>query len=224
MGAAKCTVRGSDYIGAFAAATDSHVFVCSAIDHRSRSVLEKMLGATPIEMSVSGTDLIGLFVKANSNGLVISNLVEEHELERLKSHKLGINIAVIDTGLNALGNNMIVNDKIAIVNPDYDPRSVKLIGDALGVEVVKAEIGGFKTVGANNILTNKGLVINNRATDGQKKELDRLTGFNSVGTTANTGALSIGLSTVANSKGVVVGDGTTGFELARIMEALELND
>jgi len=91
----------------------------------------------------------------------------------------------------------------------------------LGVEVVRLKVGGFNTVGANNILTNSGLVINNRASDGDKAELDRITGFDSIRTTANTGALSIGLTVVANSVGVVAGEETTGFELNRIVEALE---
>ena len=142
----------------------------------------------------------------------------------LKEQSLDINISVLESGLNAVGNNILANDKIAIVNPDFDAVAVQSISDALGVETVKDEIGGFKTVGANNILTNRGLVITNNATDAQKAKVDRITGFNSISTTANTGALSLGLSVVANSKGIVVGDSTTGFELARIMEGLELNE
>lgn len=224
MGAAKCTIKGSDYIGAFATATDRHVFVCNGTGPKSKSIIEGTLGVRTVEMSVSGTDLIGLFVRANSNGVIISNMIEDYEMERLKSHGLDLNITLISSGLNALGNNIIANDKIAIVNPEYDASTIAQIRDALGVEVIKKEVGGFNTVGANNILTNKGLVLNNRATDQQKAEIDGITGFNSIATTANTGALSIGLTTLANSKGVVVGDGTTGFELSRIMEALDLND
>jgi translation initiation factor 6 len=87
--------------------------------------------------------------------------------------------------------------------------------------VVKSQIGGFRTVGANNILTNVGLVINNRATDLEQKEWEKLTGFGTIRTTANTGALAVGLAVVANSKGVVAGEETTGFELNRIVQGLE---
>jgi translation initiation factor 6 len=92
----------------------------------------------------------------------------------------------------------------------------------LGVETIPMDIGGFKTVGANNILTNKGFVINNRATDREKDEIDRLIGFKSERTTANTGSLSIGLSAVGNSTGVVAGENTTGYELNRIVNALNV--
>ena len=41
-------------------------------------------------------------------------------------------------------------------------------------------------------------------------------------TTANTGSLSIGLAVIANSKGVVIGNSTTGFEIVRIVNGLNL--
>jgi translation initiation factor 6 (eIF-6) len=39
--------------------------------------------------------------------------------------------------------------------------------------------------------------------------------------TANTGSPAIGLSAVANSKGIIVGESTTGYELNRMLESLE---
>lgn len=224
MGAAKCIIRGSDYLGVFATATDKHVFLGAGTERRAREIITTTLKVHPVEISVFATDLVGLFVRANTKGMLISNLMDEREIEALFSLKLDLNIAVIKSGLNAIGNNVIVNDKIAIINPEYDHIAKKQIADALDVEVIEHEIGGFKTVGGNNILTNKGLVINNRATDEQKAIFDKATGFDSIRTTANTGSLNIGLCSISNSNGVVVGDTTTGYELTRMTEALDIND
>ncbi len=224
MGIAKLTVEGSDYIGALASVTEDYVFVGTGMPSKMKVLMAENLKAEPVTMSVSGTNLVGLFVKANSNGLLISNMVEEYELGHLKDQHPDIDIAVLDSNLNALGNNIIANDKIAIINPEYSQEAARQIEEVLDVEVVRDTIGGFKTIGANNILTNKGLAVNNRATDMEKERLDKLLGVDSVRTTANTGALSIGLSTAANSSGVVVGRSTTGFELNRILDALDLMD
>jgi translation initiation factor 6 len=70
-------------------------------------------------------------------------------------------------------------------------------------------------------MTNKGFVVSNRITDADKERLDGLSGFESTRTTANTGSLYVGLAAVANSKGVVVGESTTGYELQRIVDGLE---
>lgn len=222
MAVTKFKVAGSDYVGVFATATDQRVFLGSGIPDRARESISQALDAECVDMSIFGSSLIGLFARANSNGIVISNLISDSELEALKSKRLGIGVCVLESGMNAIGNNIIANNKIAIINSDYSNEVSRQVGDALGVEVVRAEIGGFKTVGANNILTNNGFVINNRASDQEKARLDKLVGFESVSTTANTGYVNIGLSVIANSKGLVAGDSTTGFELARIMEGLNL--
>ena len=224
MGAAKCSIDGSDYIGVFATASEKHVFVGSQASGRSRQILVDTLEVKPVALSVFGTNLVGLFMKANSNGLIISNLIEDYELERLKEQKLDLKIGVLDSNLNAIGNNILANDKIAIINPDYNVHAKQQIRDVLDVEVLEYQIGGFKTIGANNILTNKGFALSNRAEDDEKESVDKLVGFNSIRTTANTGSLSIGLAAVCNSKGVVVGNETTGYELNRIIEALNVSD
>jgi translation initiation factor 6 len=222
MEAAKYKIMGSDYVGVYATASDDFVFAGMGLTSNAKEMIAKTLGVRCIEASVSGSDLLGLFSRLNSNGILLSNMTLDHELEAIKKMELGgINVGILDSDLNAIGSNVLANDKIAIINTDYTDESATQIGDILGVEVVKAQMDGFKTVGANNILTNTGLVINNRGTAQEEKEWNDLTGFTSARTTANTGGLSIGLAVIANSTAVIAGDNTTGFELQRIMEALE---
>ncbi|MCL5430125.1 MAG: translation initiation factor IF-6 [Candidatus Marsarchaeota archaeon] len=221
MGVAKCSIKGSDYVGVFATTTNEYTFLCDDAGRVVESLILHNLGTKIVPLSIGGTDMVGLFLKANSNGIVVSNIIERHELERLKK-SVGINVEVINSNLNAVGNNIMVNNKIAVINPEYDVKIAGQIRDALGVEVIREETDGFKTVGANNMLTDKGFVINNRATDTQKERLDKSTGFDSIRTTANTGSLGIGISVLANANGALIGNSTTGYELSRIMEALDL--
>ncbi len=221
MEAAKYKIFGSDYVGVFATATDDFLFAGAGLTGNVKSMVANTLGVRCIDLKISGTDLVGLFVRANSNGLLVSVMAEDYEVDALKKMGLEIKIGVLESNLNALGNNILANDKIAIINPDYDEKERREIEDVLDVEVVRASVDGFKTIGANNILTNTGLVLNNKSTAQEKKEWDEMTGFESVMTTANTGAYSVGLAAIANSKAVVVGEDTTGYELARIVEALE---
>jgi translation initiation factor 6 len=221
MDAAKCRIRGSDYAGVFCAATERLVLAPLHLTKKEREILSGTLHAEVLEVSVGESELVGLFARANSNGVILSNLASEGEARIIREMAGGLNVAVLDSDINAIGSNILSNDKIAIVNEEYDHYATKQISDVLGVEVIKSIIGGFRTVGANNILTNKGLVINNRATDLEQKEWESLTGFKSIRSTANTGSLAIGLAAVTNSKGVVVGEETTGFELNRIVQGLE---
>ena len=113
---------------------------------------------------MADSHLIGIFARANSNGIALSNLASDDEVSYLRSLNLDIKIGVVESRLNAIGNNVLANDKIALINSEYSHEDMKSIRDILDVEVVQAESGGFKTIGANNILTNKGCVLNNRST------------------------------------------------------------
>lgn len=169
MNAAKYAINGSDCIGAFALATDKYVFVGRSTTEGTKKFLASVLGVEVIEMSIGGMDFIGVLARANSNGMLISNLVTEMEMDAIRAMKLGLNIGVLGSTLNAVGNNIILNDKIAIVNPEYSKKDIAAIEDVFGVEAIGSSIGSFKTVGANDVLTNRGLVINNHASD-EKKE------------------------------------------------------
>ncbi len=221
MEAATFRLNGSEFVGAFATATDSYVFVSASASRKSIKILEEVLQVKHIPIMISDSDLVGMLARANSNGILISNLAYDSEIEALKGMDLGINVEVLESDLNAVGNNIIANDKFAIVNPDYDQKALRQIEDALGVEAIKGEIAKMKTIGANNILTNKGFVINNRSEDSEKEKYDKILGFNSVRTTANRGSIAIGLSAIANSKAIIVGSETTGYELDRMLSALE---
>ncbi|MEM3841445.1 MAG: translation initiation factor IF-6 [Candidatus Micrarchaeaceae archaeon] len=225
MGVAKYSIRGTDYIGAYSNACDSYAIVGVGLAEKVKSFLFKFLKVRIINFSSNGSDMAGIYARGNSNGVVVSNITRERELAALKAQfHNGENICLLKSNVNAVGNNILANDKIALVNPEYEASSVKEIRNALGVETLRMETGRFKTVGANNILTNKGIAVNNRSTDEELEEIEKLTGFKPVMTTANTGGLGIGLGTISNSNGLLTGYSTTGFELTRLMDALNIED
>lgn len=221
MGAIRYNINGSEYVGAFAACTERYTLIGAGVSKKAKQLIADALLTECIELQVCGMDFIGMFCRANSNGVVVPDFMYDNELSTLRK-ALEANVEVIESDLNAIGNDVLANDKIAIINPEYSVAAAKQIQDALNVEIIRASIAGYKTIGANNILTNKGMLINNRSNDAEKERIDKITGFDSIRTTANTGSVAIGISAVANSKGVVAGSTTTGYELTRIMQALDL--
>jgi translation initiation factor 6 len=220
MDAARSDILGSDFIGAFCSATERIILAPARIKPDELKIFESTLRAKPILATIGESDLIGMLCRANSNGLIMSNLATEREVEIMKENT-EMNVLRLKSRLNAIGSNILANDKIAIINPDYSNDELKEIADVLGVETIKPHLTDFKTLGANNILTNSGMVVNNRCTDSEKSALEHATGFQTTRSTAATGVLSIGLAVVANSKGIVAGNTTSGFELSRIINALE---
>ncbi len=221
MGVAKLNIGGNPFIGAFGIATESFAIIGNTATQAERRLLSENMGVDLVTTSVDGSDLIGIYSVANAGCVLMPNLVRDLELGNIRKALPGKRIERFQSDLNALGNNILANDKVAIVNPDYSADEAKAIGELLDVEVVRLAIGGLVTVGANNVLTNKGIVMNNRASEADMEMLKELVGEISQ-TTANLGSLSVGLSVIANSKGILVGAETSGFELARIAEGLGL--
>ncbi len=219
MGSAKMSINGNDYIGAFAVSTDSFTLIAQSAGIKHDKAIAEILGKRIVRLSVNGSDLIGVYAAANSHALMLPGSVYSDELAHAKKELDDVSVSVFETDLNALRNNILANDKIAVVNPEYSREEAHEISERLDVEVLMASIGGFGTVGANNILTNKGIVLNNRVSEEEADEMRNIFGSLSQ-STANTGALSIGLCTMANSYGVLAGASTTGYELAGIMNGL----
>ncbi|MDE1823569.1 MAG: translation initiation factor IF-6 [Candidatus Micrarchaeota archaeon] len=221
MSIVKGSILGNSYIGAFATTNDRFTILSNAATMNEEKMVEEALGTEVARATVNGSGLVGVYTVANSNAIMVPEIMERHEIDMVKRAFPSIGVHVIRTSLNALKNNILANDRIAVINPEYSNKEEKEISDALGVETIRLSVGGFGTVGANNIITNKGLVLNNRASDEESERLKHL--FKSISySTANLGAASIGLCAIANSKGIVVGEDTTGFELARISEGLDL--
>jgi translation initiation factor 6 len=122
----------------------------------------------------------------------------------------------------AVANNIACNDKIAIVNEQLAKVDIKRIEEALQVEAIPMKINQYYTVGMMISLTNRGFLVHNRVEEEQMQQIEQKTGLKGINGTVNSGTPIVGLGIVANSKGALVGEATTGFETARIEQGLEL--
>ena len=120
----------------------------------------------------------------------------------------------------AVGNDILVNDHGAFVHPDLTAKSIKIIKDTLDVPVTKGTIAGLPTVGMAAVVTNKGCLCHPKITDAEKAVLQDVFNVEVMIGTVNHGFPMIGSGLVANTKGAIIGDQTTGIEMGRIEEAL----
>jgi translation initiation factor 6 len=220
MGILKTSISGNSFVGAYCIATDKFAIVGRSASLEVEKRIAEALKVKAYRLNINGSSLVGIYLSANSNGILLPNITDDREAEEIRRTFPGMSVSVLETGPNALRSNILANDRIAIINPEYSTREAAEIGDVLGVEVVRMAVGGYGTVGANNILTNRGIAVNNRAAESETDELKRITHMDSDNATANLGSVSIGLCAVANSGGLVIGNESSGFEISRIASAL----
>lgn len=213
----RLNIYGSPIIGVFAMCTDEFVFVPHDIDDETEKELEDALGVNAIRSSAGGSFILGSLLCGNTHGVVCVDFIHEKEIRAIRKH---IKAARLSGKLNAAGNIILANDTAALVHPDLSDRAIKVIEKTLGVEVKRGTIAGLKTVGMAGIATNKGVLIHPKATPDEIEVIENL--FNlpvDIGT-VNFGSPLIGSGLLANSKGYVAGEDTTGHEISRIEDVL----
>lgn len=210
-------VAGSSLLGVFARCTEKIVLLPPEVGPEAVAALEKGLKVAAVQAMVGGSSVLGSLIAANSQGFVVTQHASEDELRKLSEHG---NVARLPGKINAAGNIILTNDSAALVHSGLSARACEAISETLGVEVVKGTIGGLKTVGMTAVATNKGLLVHPRVSEAEIAVLDDLFELPVDVGTVNLGSPLVGSGLLANSKGYMAGDETTGPELGRIEDAL----
>jgi translation initiation factor 6 len=210
-------IAGSALLGVFACCTERVVLVPPETAPGAMRTLERYLGIAPLRTLVAGSSVIGSLVCGNSRGFVLTPHASDEDRERLSS--IG-KVARLPGKISAAGNVILANDTAAMVHPGLSDRACESISKTLGVDLRRGTIGGLKTVGMTSSVTNRGVLAHPRMTETELAELEDLFGLPVDVGTVNFGSPLVGSGILANSRGYVAGDETTGPELGRIEDAL----
>ena len=185
--------------------------------------LENWFKIRVVRTNIGGSVLTGPLVCANSHGMVLPRSVWDEELDVLKSLS-DINITIAETKKTAFGNLVLTNDRGAIADPRLRKKDVKVISDALGVEVVPGEIAGLPYVGSLTAATNKGAMVHPLVKPEEEDLLSDVLKVPIGAGTINCGIPYIATGLIGNSTVAVAGSLTTGPELFMIGQALDMVD
>lgn len=210
----------NSFVGVLARTNEKHTFVGPTLPKRMRLDIEEALGTEVVPLTVGGATIVGSLVALNGRGALVADIATEAELDVLRG--VGLKVERLAHALNAAGNNVLVNDKGALLHPEYDPSTSKLIAELFGVEAKRGTVAESSTVGMAAVATGAGLLVHPKASEAQRGTLESLFGVESQAATINHGVPSVGAGVVANSKGALVGTASTGLELGRVEDALRL--
>lgn len=210
---AKLDFQGDPNIGLFGLATDEYIIMPSEIKD------SEILGKKIVNGQVAHTNLNGIFLAGNSNGLLIPNIINSLELKRIKEGLKGVKVKILETKYTALGNLILCNDKGCIASGLLKDKFDE-IESTLEVPVKEGSILDAKIVGSLCVATNKGFLLTMHASEEEFEFIKKVLKVNGDIGTVNFGSIFIKSGVIANSRGVLVGNQTTGPEIARIDEAL----
>lgn len=218
----KISIFGNPNIGVYIFANNEIALVPKGIDISTLRKIEDVLNVRAIQVSIAETTLIGVMVAGNDKGILLPRTVSDSEVKKIKSEFKG-EIHILNSHFTALGNVILANNKGAAVHPDLEEPLLKVVKEVLGVdEVVKTSIAKVPTTGSAGVVTDLGGVIHSEATEHELEKLSEVFKVSLDTGSVNFGVAFIKTGLVANNKGALVGERTTGPEILRIVRALNL--
>lgn len=216
----KLSYYGNPWIGMFIKTNDEFTMLPIDSMEKIEKVVEETFKTEIIKTSIADSNLLGVYVVMNSNGIILPNIINEKEISSFE--KLGINVLISKEKNNANGNNVVANDKGGIVNPHLDRLEVKKMEDTLGIELLPMTIAGFSTVGSACLATDSGFFSHFKTSEGEMEKLkDIFKVYGNKGTlNMGTGFVSYGI--IVNKNGYIAGEDSSAFEIGRAEEALGL--
>jgi translation initiation factor 6 len=211
---------GNPFIGIFAKANDSFAFVPKGCSPGFLAAIREHLGVETIETMINGSNLIGIYMAVSKDFVFLPEIAGKEELEEIRQS--GLEVIVTGERHNAWGNNLSINSRGGVINKDISPNVIKYLEDITGAEIVPMEIENYNTMGSVVLATEKGFAVKNNATEEEIKNIESILRVKGGIATANMGNVFISACALANSKGLVVGESTTGIELARLQDSLNL--
>ncbi len=218
----RMNLTGSPNLGVYISVNDEVAIVPFNLSTEVEDIIKETLEVDTIKTSIAGCNLNGALAVGNSNGFVVSPYINEKELQTLED--AGLNVSLMPGKYTAVGNIIAANDHGAIVGPKVGEKAVKVIEDTLKVTVEISSIADSNIIGSSSLVTNKGFLVHR---DASYEELDFVEEVfkveGNIGTVCK-GMPLVGACGIANSQGAIVGESTTGPEMARLEESLGFLD
>lgn len=219
---------GSSTIGIHACVTDSYCLVSGTLKQSIVERLENAFKVPCIPLNVSFKRILGIMMVGNSRGLLLPNHINPNDEEKIRDAVeevvSNINVHVLEESkLNALGNLIATNDKGALISSKFSIETLDVITDVLGVKARKTRINNSALVGTKIVANSKGCLVTPLASDELAESLNEAYAVENVDfSTVCMGIESIRIGILANSTAAFVGESTSGPEMARISEILEV--
>jgi len=184
------------------------------------SKIEECLGVKVYQATVAGSILLGVLITGNNNGIIVPHIIDEAEL-KLISNVGGVEVGLANTKWTAMGNILVANDNGGLIDPNAPNNLILELSGALKIPIEKGEINGLPYVGSLAVATPKGALTHPNIEEGERTKLERILGVESEPCTVNGGTPLPKSGVLANSNGTIVGNLTSGAEIAVIANILK---
>lgn len=221
----RINIECTSEVGAYLTLSNNYCLVGELRSKNTLKYLLENLDMPVVETKINATSVIGSLSRGNKHGLLLPSTTTDQELYHIRN-SLPENVVAkrINERLNALGNNILCNDKVCLVHGEIEKETEEEIHDILKVDVFRQNIGSGPLVGKYAALNNQGMLVHPDTREDSMKELSDLLCVNVMAGTVNSGCSRIGGGLVVNDWTCFAGRETSNIELSVIESVFELGD
>lgn len=219
MGIVSADLLGTSQVGVHVAMVGKILFAPLQLTKKDVAALGESLELEVAQLSIGGSALVGSLVAGNSNGIAVADIATSEDIDRLTSFG---DVVVMESGVNAAGNLLIVNENGAIASPVLPEEGIEIIAETLKVKCAAVNIAGNDTPGSVSVCNNKGVLLHPDVAEAEVKIIESILQVPAMVGTVNFGSPYVGSGCIATDKGAWTGSQTAGPELNRIEDALDL--
>ncbi len=152
--------------------------------------------------------------------ILLPKTTTEEEFSFLKRELKDCRVEIFDSRVTAFGNTILMNNKGALIYPDFTEAEVKFLKNITGLDdIEKGSIANIVTVGAVGAVNDKGGLTHIETSEEEIKRMEKIFKVNFDIGTINFGNTFIKSGIIVNNKGILIGSRTTGPEILRIQKA-----
>ena len=210
---------GTGQVGIHIATIGNVMFVPIGLPKEDVDALETSLGLESATFSIGGSTLLGSLIIGNGNGIAVADIATEEDIDKLCSYG---DVVVMESSVNAAGNLLVANDNGVLASSVLPAEGLEILSETLKVPCAATSIAGDATTGSLAVANNKGVLVHPDATEAEVTIIEEVLGVPAMVGTVNFGSPYVGAGCIATDEGAWVGAATSGPELNRIEDALDL--
>lgn len=205
-------------IGVFFQANDDFLISPPGIATSKISKITKHLKVSNVATTIGGSRLLGALTVMNSNGIIVSKLIEGFEKEIINK-ETGLSIHKLESRFTSAGNLIAANDYGAIISSLIGEDEAKNISKILKVPVKRMDISSMYLIGAMIKATNTGAVAHPVINENNLRIIRDVLQVDIKNATVNSGVPYVSSGIISNTENILVGNQTSGPELVMVSSA-----
>jgi len=211
----KSNFKSFTSIGIFCSVSDKIALIPHDSSTKFENLVKDVFEVDPIKVALGESNLLGTISKIYKKKVIVSTITTDREIDHLLEQ--GLKVLKLNS-YHAVGNLMAINKNALLLGKSILDVDKKAISKFFDIPYESFNVCNTDLVGSVSAVTDKAFAVGSSVSEKEFEKMQELFKVEGNVATVNYGDAFIANGLLVNTKGLMVGEGTTGYELMRLDE------